>query len=122
MKGFGEIYNFATKQHLVQYLHLNDAALALSLTSSTFYDVICLTERHDQFEHANCSKETFCERCIFIHECISIRGCALFSLWNFPHHGRPKTVENKGSNVRYNKINTAPRLIITFLGMISELG
>ena len=21
------------------------------------------------------------------------------------HHGRPKTVENKGSNVRYNKIN-----------------
>ena len=39
------------------------------------------------------------------HSCISIRGCALFSLWNSPHHGRPKTVENKGSNVRYNKIN-----------------
>ena len=39
------------------------------------------------------------------HSYISIRACALFSLWNSPHHGRPKTVENKGSNVRYNKIN-----------------
>ena len=55
----------------------------------------------------------FCERCIFIHECISIRGCALFSLWNSPRHGRPKTVENKGSNVRYNKINvTFPDWVI----------
>ena len=74
---------------------------------------------------------------------MSIRDCALFSLWNYPHHGRPKTVENKGSNVRYNKINiTFPdsvivenispsnmiinRLIITFLGMsfltITQLG
>ena len=34
-----------------------------------------------------------------------MRGCALFSRWNSPHHGRPKTVENKGSNIRYNKIN-----------------
>ena len=42
---------------------------------------------------------------MYFHSCISIRGCALFSLWNSPHHGRPKTVENKGSNVRYNKIN-----------------
>ena len=37
--------------------------------------------------------------------CISIRGCELFFLWNSPHHGRPKTVENKGSNIRNNKIN-----------------
>ena len=29
----------------------------------------------------------------------------IISLLNSPHHGRPKTVENKGSNVRYNKIN-----------------
>ena len=43
---------------------------------------------------------------MFFHSCISfIRGCALFSFWNSPDHGRPKTVENKGSNVRYNKIN-----------------
>ena len=58
-------------------------------------------------------KKHFCERCIFIHECISIRGCALFSLWNSSHQGRPKTVENKGSNVRYNKINdTFPDWVI----------
>ena len=31
--------------------------------------------------------------------------CASFSLSNSPHHGRPKTVETKGSNVRYNEIN-----------------
>ena len=31
--------------------------LVFSLTSSAFYDVICLTERHDQFKHSNCSKE-----------------------------------------------------------------
>ena len=42
--------------------------------------------------------------CISI-SCLSIRGCALFSLWNSPHHGRLKTVENKGSKIRYNKIN-----------------
>ena len=42
--------------------------LILSLTSSTLYDVICLTKHHDQFEHSNCSKEhDFCERSIFIH-------------------------------------------------------
>ena len=38
----------------------------------------------------------------------------MHSFWNFPHNGRSKrkqTVENKGSNA-------APRLIITFLGMI----
>ena len=30
-----------------------------------------------------------------------------------PHHGRPKTVENKRSNVRYNKINiTFPDWVI----------
>ena len=51
----------------------------------------------------NVHKKHFCERCIFIHA--YLRGCALFSLWNSPHHGRPKTVENKGSNVRYNKMN-----------------
>ena len=78
-----------------------------------FYDVICLAERHDQFEHSNCSKETFCERCIFIHEYISIRGCALFSLWSSPHHGRHKTAENIGSNVLYNKIEfTFPDWVI----------
>ena len=50
---------------------------------------------------------------MYFHSCISIRGCALFSLWNSPHHGRHKTVENKGSNVRYNKINiTFPAWVI----------
>ena len=63
-------------------------------TSSTFYDVICLTERHDQFEHSNCSKETFLWK-MYFHPCILKRGCALFSLWKSPHHGRHKTVENK---------------------------
>ena len=59
-------------------------------------------------------KKHFCERYIFIQTyTVSIRGCALFSLWNSPHHGRPKTVENKGSNVRYNKINiTFPDWVI----------
>ena len=42
---------------------------------------------------------------MYFHSCISIRGCALFSLWNSLPHGGPKTVENKGSSVRYNKIN-----------------
>ena len=42
---------------------------------------------------------------MYFHSCISFRGCALFSLWNSPHHGRPKAVENKGSNVPYSKIN-----------------
>ena len=50
---------------------------------------------------------------MYFHSCISIRGCALFSLWNSSHYGRPKTVENKGSNVRYNKINiTFPDMVI----------
>ena len=50
---------------------------------------------------------------MYFHSCRSIRGCALFSLWISPHHGRPKTVENKGSNVRYNKINiTFPDMVI----------
>ena len=31
----------------------------LFLASSTFYDVICLTERHDQFKHSNYLKEPF---------------------------------------------------------------
>ena len=76
------------------------------------YDVICWTERHDQFEHSNCSKETFLRK-MYFHSCRSIRGCALFSLWISPHHGRPKTVENKGSNIRYNKINiTFPDMVI----------
>ena len=67
---------------------------------------------------------------MYFHSCISIRGCAFFSLWNSPHHGRPKTVENKGSNVRYNKINITfpdwvtveniiPRNIIINLGCTS---
>ena len=50
--------------------------------------------------------------------------------WNSLHHGRPKTVENKGSSIRYNKINItfsdwviveniiSGNVIITFLGMI----
>ena len=50
---------------------------------------------------------------MYFHSCISITGCALFSRWNDPHHGRPKMVENKGSNVRYNKINiTFPDWVI----------
>ena len=50
---------------------------------------------------------------MYFHSFISIRGCALFSLWNSPNHGRHKTVETKGSNVRYNKINiTFPDMVI----------
>ena len=50
---------------------------------------------------------------MYFHSCRSIRSCALFSLWISPHHGRPRTVENKGSNVRYNKINiTFPDMVI----------
>ena len=49
---------------------------------------------------------------MYFHSCIYIRGCALFSLWNSPRHGRPKTVENEGSNVWYNKTN------ITFPGWV----
>ena len=71
-------------------------------------------------------KNHFCERCIPIHECISIRGCAL-SPFGTP---RTKTVESKGSNVRYNKINVTfpdwviveniiPRNIIINLGCAS---
>ena len=52
---------------LLQQRRILSRCLVLSLTSSTFFDVICLTERHDQFEHSNCAKEHFCERCIFIH-------------------------------------------------------
>ena len=33
--------------------------LVLSLTSSTFYDVIYLTERHDHFENSNCLKAPY---------------------------------------------------------------
>ena len=37
----------------------------------------------------------------------------VFSLWNPPHHGRPKTVESKGSIARYNKIKvTFPDWVI----------
>ena len=36
---------------------------------------------------------------------IDKRLCIVF-LWNSPHLGRPKTyLENKGSNIRYDKIN-----------------
>ena len=62
------------------------------------------TERHNQFEHSNCSKETILWK-MYFHSCIPRRGCALFSLWNSPHQSIPKVVENKGSNVRYDKIN-----------------
>ena len=42
-----------------------------------------------------------------------LEAVQLFSLWNSPHHGRPKTVENEGSNVQYNKINvTFPDWVI----------
>ena len=59
-----------------------------------------------------------------------MRGCAPFSIWNSPHHGRPKTVENNRSNIRYNKINItfsdrviveniiSGNVIIAFLRMI----
>ena len=55
---------------------------------------------------------------------------SIIFLWNSPYHGRPKTVENKGSNIQYNKINItfsyrmivknsiSGNVIITFLGMI----
>ena len=47
----------------------------------------------------------------FMH--IYKRLCIIFPFENSPHHGRPKTVENKGSNVWYNKINiTFPDWVI----------
>ena len=69
---------------------------------------------------------------MFFHSFISISGFALFSHWNSPHHGRHKTVKIKdlmfGIIKKYitipdwviveNIIPPAPRLIITFLGMI----
>ena len=60
---------------------------------------------------------------------IDKRLCIIFPL-ELPHHGMPKTVENIGSNIRYNKINMtfsdwvivkniiSDNVIITFLGMI----
>ena len=60
---------------------------------------------------------------------IDKRLCIIFA-WNSPHHGRPKTIENKGSNIRYNKIHItfsdwviveniiSGNVIITLLGMI----
>ena len=69
-----------------------------------FDDAICLTERHDQFEHSNCSKDTFFVKDVFSFMHIYKRLCIIFPL-EPPHHGRPKTVQNKGSNIRYNKIN-----------------
>ena len=77
--------------------------MLLNLTSSTFYDVICLTERGDQFLHSNCSKEPFFVKDVFSFMHIDKRLC-ISSLYYSPHLGRPKTVENKGSIVRYNKI------------------
>ena len=38
----------------------------------------------------------------FMH--IDKRLCIIFS-WNSPDYGRPKTVENKGSNVLHDRIN-----------------
>ena len=50
---------------------------------------------------------------MYFHSCISARGCALFLPLEPPRHGRRKTVENKVSNVRYNKINiTFPDWVI----------
>ena len=53
------------------------------------------------------------KRNIFVKNVFSFmhiyKRLCIFSLWISPHHGRTKTVENKGSNVRYKKIN------ITFL-------
>ena len=72
---------------------LKSRCLVLSITSSTFFDAICLTERHDQFEHSTHSKEKKCEDVFsFMH--IYERLC-IISLWNSPHHGRPKMVENE---------------------------
>ena len=49
---------------------------------------------------------------MYFHSFIHKRLC-IVSLWNSPRHGRPKTVENKGSNVRYSKINiTFPDCVI----------
>ena len=60
---------------------------------------------------------------------IDKRLCIIFPLELSPH-SRPKTVENKGSNFRYNKINItfsdwviveniiSENVIITFLRMI----
>ena len=58
---------------------------------------------------------------MYFHSFISIRGCALFSLWNSPHHGRPKTVETKGSNVGYNKISKyyIPWLKLALLSLVA---
>ena len=57
------------------------------------------------------------KRNIFVKDVFSLmhiyKRLCIISLWNSPHHGRPKTVENKGSNVRYNRINiTFPNWVI----------
>ena len=46
---FFYIYMVAFVTNIIQWIKINEP----------FYDVICLTQRHDQFEHSNCSKETF---------------------------------------------------------------
>ena len=63
----------------------------------------------------------------FMH--IDKRLSIIFPL-ELPHHGRPKTAENKGSNIRYNKIYItfsdwvifeniiSGNVVITFLGLI----
>ena len=35
------------------------ALLGINFDVIDFYDIICITERHDQFKHSNCSKEPF---------------------------------------------------------------
>ena len=48
------VYNDSYISLKVQYsIPFEWRCLVLGLASPTFYDVICLTERHDQFEHLN---------------------------------------------------------------------
>ena len=131
---WADLANFSILQqnHSLYSIPCKWRCLVLGLASSTFYDVICLTERHDQFELQTTEKNLFCERCFFIHA-YRWEACASFSLWNSLHHGRHKTVENKGSNIRYNKINItfsdwmiveniiSGNVIITFLRMICSM-
>ena len=45
-----------------------------------FFDVICLTQRHDQFEHSNYSKDPFLRKMFFSLMHIDKRLCIIFPL------------------------------------------
>ena len=97
-------FSILQQNHILYSIPFEWRCLILSLASSTFYDGICLNERYDQFEHSNYSKKNTVMKDVFSFMHIDKRLCIIFS-WNSPDYGRPKTVENKGSNVLHDRIN-----------------